>query len=115
MVGRDRFLPVKNTSDLMLIQSDLFIFENGRMVRNPTHARNSLPLIRWKEPFTNLEEFQNRIPVIPDIRELESLEIEGDVRFEGEASLKGRVTLVAHDQPIRIPAGTHLENREMIQ
>ena len=115
VVGRDRFLPVKNTSDLMLIQSDLFIFENGRMVRNPTHARNSLPLIRWKEPFTDLEEFQNRIPVIPDMRELESLEIEGDVRFEGEVFLKGRVTLVAHDQPIRIPAGTRLENREMIQ
>ena len=115
VVGRDRFLPVKNTSDLMLIQSDLFIFENGRMVRNPTHARNSLPSIRWKEPFTDLEEFQNRIPVIPDMQELESLEIEGDVRFEGEASLKGRVTLVAHHQPIRIPAGTCLENRRMVQ
>ena len=115
VVGRDRFLPVKNTSDLMLVQSGLFLFENGRMVRNPTHARKTLPLIRWQEPFTRLEEFQNRIPVIPDLLELESLEIEGDVRFEGEVSLKGRVTLIAKDRPIRIPAGTCLENREIVQ
>ena len=115
VVGRDRFLPVKNTSDLMLIQSGLFIFENGRMIRNPTRNQKTLPLIDWKAPFTDLEEFQNRIPVIPDMRELESLMMEGDVSFEGEVSLKGRVTLVGNQEPIRIPSGTCLENRQIIQ
>jgi len=115
VVGRDRFLPVKNTSDLMLIQSDLFVFENGRMIRNPTHNQKTLPSVDWKTPFTDLEEFQKRVPFIPDMRELVSLEMEGDVTFEGEVSLKGRVTLVGNEKPVRIPSGTCLENRQIIK
>ncbi|MEE8260208.1 MAG: UTP--glucose-1-phosphate uridylyltransferase [Nitrospinaceae bacterium] len=115
VVGRDRFLPVKNTSDLMLLQSGLFVFEGGRMTHHPTPNQKSLPRVTWKAPFTNLEEFQKRIPVIPDMRELESLEMEGDVCFEGEVSLKGRVTLIGNDKPVRIPSGTCLENRQIIQ
>ena len=115
VVGRDRFLPVKNTSDLMLIQSSLFVFKNGRMIRNPTYDQKILPLVDWKAPFTDLEEFQKRVPVIPDMRELVSLEMEGDVTFEGEVSLKGRVTLVGKEKPVRIPSGTCLENRQIIQ
>jgi len=115
VVGRDRFLPVKNTSDLMLIQSGWFVFEGGRMIRNPTLNQKILPRIAWKAPFTNLEEFQKRIPIIPDMRELEFLEMEGDVYFEGKVSLKGRVTLIGNDKPVRIPPGTCLENRQIIQ
>lgn len=115
VVGRDRFLPVKNTSDLMLLQSDLFVFKNGRMIHHPTLNQKKLPLVTWKAPFTNLEEFQKRIPVIPDMGELESLEMEGDVTFEGEVSLKGCVILIGNDKPIRIPSGTCLENRQIIQ
>ena len=115
VVGRDRFLPVKNTSDLMLLQSDLFVFENGRLIYRPTLNQKTLPRVTWKAPFTSLEEFQNRIPVIPDMGELESLEMEGDVAFEGNVSLKGRVTLIGNDIPIRIPSGTCLENRQIIQ
>ena len=115
VVGRDRFLPVKNTSDLMLLQSSLFVFEDGRMTRHPTPNQKKLPLVTWKAPFTNLEEFQKRIPVLPDMRELESLEMEGDITFEGEVSLKGRVILIGNDKPVRIPPGTCLENRQIIQ
>jgi UTP--glucose-1-phosphate uridylyltransferase len=115
VVGRDRFLPVKNTSDLMLLQSGLFVFESGRMNLNPTLNQKKLPLIVWKAPFTDLEEFQKRIPFIPDMRELEFLEVEGDVTFEGEVALKGRVTLIGNEKPICIPSGTCLENRQIIQ
>jgi UTP--glucose-1-phosphate uridylyltransferase len=115
VVGRDRFLPVKNTSDLMLLQSSLFVFENGLMILNPTCGRKTLPIVVWKEPFTQLEEFQKRIPVIPEMQELESLEMKGDVTFEGEVTLKGHVTLIGNDKPIRIPPGTWLENRQIIQ
>ena len=115
VVGRDRFFPVKNTSDLMLLQSDLFVFENGRIIRDHACSQKTLPLITWKAPFTDFKEFQKRIPIVPDIRELESLEMEGDVIFEGEVSLKGRVTLSGIEKPVRIPSGTCLENRQIIQ
>ncbi|NIQ01308.1 MAG: hypothetical protein GWM98_13625 [Nitrospinaceae bacterium] len=115
VVGRERFLPVKNTSDLMLIQSNLFTFRNGRMIRNPAFDGKELPLIKWASPFTHLEEFQKRIPVLPDLRDLVSLTLEGDVAFEGEVQLKGKVTLISREKPIRIPAGALLENCETVQ
>ena len=115
VVGRDRFFPVKNTSDLMLLQSNLFVFESGRIIRDSSRNHRNLPLISWKEPVTGLEEFQKRIPIVPDIQELELLEMEGDITFEGEVSLKGRVTLVGNEKPVRIPSGTCLENSQIIQ
>jgi UTP--glucose-1-phosphate uridylyltransferase len=115
VVGRDRFLPVKNTSDLLLIQSGWFVFKNGKMMRNPTINQKTLPRIEWNEPFCNLEEYRNRIPITPDMRELESLEIKGDVRFAGEVSLKGRVTLIAKEKPVIIPAGACLKNDKIVQ
>ncbi len=115
VVERDRFFPVKNTSDLMLLQSNLFVFENGRIARNSSRNQKPLPLINWKDPFTNLDEFQKRIPIIPEMQELELLEMEGDVCFEGNVSLKGRVTLVGREKPVRIPTGTCLENSQIIQ
>jgi len=115
VVERDRFFPVKNTSDLMLLQSGLFVFESGRIVHGPTYSQKTLPLITWREPFTDLEEFQKRIPIVPDIRELEFLEMEGDVTFEGEVSLKGRVILTGNEKPVRIPSGTSLINRQILQ
>ena len=115
VVGRDRFFPVKNTSDLMLLQSGLFVSKDGRIIPSPTNNQKTLPLIDWKEPFNSLEEFQKRIPVIPDIQELELLEMEGDVTFEGDVSLKGKVKLVGKDKPVRVSPGTCLENCEIIQ
>ena len=84
------------------------------MIRNPTLNQKILPRIAWKAPFTNLEEFQKRIPIIPDTWELKFLEMPGDVYFEGKISLKGRVTLIGNDKPVRIPPGTCLENRHII-
>lgn len=115
VVGRDRFLPVKNTSDLMLIQSALFDFKNGRMVKSPTRDRKILPSIIFEEPFNHLEEYQKRIPVIPDMTELDSLQLAGDVCFEGAVTLKGQVTLVGKEEPIRIAAGACLEDCRMIR
>ena len=115
VVGRERFLPVKNTSDLLLIQSNLFFLEKGRLVKNPQLNSRGLPLIRWREPFTQLEEYQKRFPVIPDLSNLESLEIEGDVRFEGAVSLKGKISLISKKEPIIIPAGSVLENQSIVQ
>jgi UDP-N-acetylglucosamine pyrophosphorylase len=64
-----------------------------------------------KDPFNDLKEYQQRIPVPPDITELNSLELQGQVRFNGKVTLKGDVRLVANKKTIRIPKGAVLENK----
>jgi UTP--glucose-1-phosphate uridylyltransferase len=110
-VSRNRFLPVKTTNDLLLIQSDQFVYIDGLLRRNPERAESGLPSIHLGEEFSRVEDYTCKIPVIPHMLELESLELDGDVRFEGEATLKGKVRLVAQNQPLVIPAGAVLENQ----
>ena len=110
-VPRSRFLPVKKTSDLLLVQSDLFGLDRGTLKRDLTVGEFDLPRINLKEPFNDLKEYQQRIPVPPDITELNSLELQGHVRFNGKVTLKGDVRLVSKKKTIRIPKGAVLENK----
>ena len=75
-----------------------------------------LPVVRsptLHEPFDDLQEFQKRIPVAPSMVELDSLEIGGEVRFNGAVTLKGTVRLIANKKSLRIPKGRVLENEDI--
>jgi UTP--glucose-1-phosphate uridylyltransferase len=112
-VPRSRFLPVKKTSDLLLVQSDLFSLNRGTLKRDPLKDRPDLPQINLKDPFDDLKQYQQRIPVPPDISGLDSLELQGEVRFNGKVTLKGNVRLVSNKKSIRIPKGAVLENKTL--
>ena len=54
-VPRSRFLPVKTTSDLLLIMSDLYMVRNGSLVMNPKRGFTSVPLVKLgDENFKNV-------------------------------------------------------------
>jgi len=113
VVSRDRFLPVKKTSDLMMLQSDLFVKEGARLVRNPDRPHSSLPVIEWDAPLDQLDEYAKRIPQVPGLLHLESLEVRGNVWFRGKAALKGRVRLISHGKPLAVPDGAVLDNQTL--
>ena len=104
-VSRERFLPVKKTDDLLLVRSNLFSLNNGKLVRNPQRKSASLPIIELGDFLQNIENFQNSFPVIPDLVNLEELKIKGAVRFEGAASLQGKVHLQGLKDELTLPAG----------
>lgn len=45
-VPRSRFLPVKKTSDLMLVMSNLYTLRNGSLVMSPQRMFPTTPLIK---------------------------------------------------------------------
>ena len=103
-VSRERFLPVKKTDDLLLVRSNLFNLDKGQLKRNPIRKSQQLPKIDLGDFLQNIENFQNSFPVIPDIVDLEELLIKGDVRFEGMASLKGKVNLDGLKKALVLPS-----------
>ena len=113
-VPRSRFLSVKKTSDLLLVQSSLYKLERGTLKRNLAAKITSLPKVHFRSPFDELKEYQKRIPVSPDITSLETLELEGQVSFKGEVTLKGNVRLISKNKSIKIPKGAVLENKEVV-
>ena len=112
-VSRDRFMPVKKTEDLFLVQSNIFNLDCGRLVRNEERKIDYLPEVKFGSPLNQLEAFQKCFPVIPDLLELELLDIAGRVFFEGSASLKGRVRLKGINKTMHIEKGRHIENESM--
>ncbi len=110
-VSRDRFMPVKKTDDLLLVQSDLFVLDKGRLVRNPDRQQSGLPSVKLGDQFTHLKDYQDRIPCIPGMLDLDSLEVTGDVRFGEDIQLQGAIKLTAlEDKPLLIPDGSVLSD-----
>ncbi|CAI5471687.1 unnamed protein product [Closterium sp. Yama58-4] len=109
-VPRSRFLPVKATSDLLLVQSDLYTVQDGLVTRNPARTAAANPTIDLGPEFKKVADFQKRFKAIPSIIELDSLKVSGDVCFGGNITLKGKVAIEApKDDKIVVADGTVLE------
>jgi UTP--glucose-1-phosphate uridylyltransferase len=112
-VSRDRFLPVKKTDDLLLVRSNLFNLDKGKLKRNLKRRLQHLPKINLGDFLQNIENFQSSFPVIPDLINLEELTITGDVRFDGIASLEGMVNLNGLKHPLTLPSGVRVVNESL--
>ncbi|KAL7312874.1 UTP-glucose-1-phosphate uridylyltransferase [Mucor circinelloides] len=111
-VPRTRFLPVKSTSDLFLVTSNLYSLVHGELVVNPQRMFNNVPLIKLGEDFKKVQNFLTRFKSIPHILELDHLTVTGDVTFGSNVELRGTVIIVAnHGERIDIPSGSILENK----
>lgn len=104
-VSRDRFLPVKKTDDLLLVRSNLFTLDKGKLKRNVSRKAQGLPTIKLGNYLQNIENFQNSFSEIPDLIDLEELIINGNVQFEGAASLKGKILLEGVQSDLILPSG----------
>ncbi|WP_114854855.1 UTP--glucose-1-phosphate uridylyltransferase [Brachybacterium sp. YJGR34] len=92
VVGRDRFLPVKATSDLLLIRSDLYTLdERAALVQQvpevPTVALASAS-------YKLIQDFEPRFPYgVPSLREAASLDVQGDWTFGPDVTVVGDAVL----------------------
>uniref|UniRef100_A0A8D3CY04 UTP--glucose-1-phosphate uridylyltransferase n=1 Tax=Scophthalmus maximus TaxID=52904 RepID=A0A8D3CY04_SCOMX len=111
-VPRSRFLPVKTSSDLLLVMSNLYSLDAGSLTMSKRREFPSTPHVKLGSSFTKVQEFLSRFENIPDMLELDHLTVSGDVTFGKNVSLKGTVIIIAnHGDRIDIPAGAMLENK----
>ncbi|KAJ4806085.1 UTP--glucose-1-phosphate uridylyltransferase [Rhynchospora pubera] len=110
-VPRSRFLPVKATSDLLLVQSDLYTLVDGFVIRNPARTNPANPSVELGPEFKKVGNFLSRFKSIPSIVELDSLKVSGDVWFGAGIILKGKVTITAKAGKLEIPDGAVIENK----
>ncbi|XP_006784029.1 UDP-glucose pyrophosphorylase 2b [Neolamprologus brichardi] len=111
-VPRSRFLPVKTTSDLLLVMSNLYSLDAGSLNMSPKREFPTTPHVKLGSSFTKVQEYLIRFESIPDMLELDHLTVSGDVTFGKNVSLKGTVIIIAnHGDRIDIPAGSMLENK----
>jgi UTP--glucose-1-phosphate uridylyltransferase len=98
-VPRSRFFPVKKCDDLLAVRSDLFILsDTGDMILNPQRRdRNKSDTIQIKldaKYFGQIDLFDDRFNSgVPSLIDCEALTIEGDVHFEADVTISGRVVI----------------------
>ncbi|XP_065833801.1 UTP--glucose-1-phosphate uridylyltransferase-like [Oscarella lobularis] len=111
-VPRSRFLPVKTTSDLLLIMSDLYDMTHGCLHMSSRRNFPTTPLVKLGSHFRKVKDFLDRFESIPKLLDLHHLTVSGDVRFGKNVTLKGTVIIIAnHGERIDIPSGAILENK----
>lgn len=112
-VDRSRFLPVKKTSDLLLVMSDLYTLKQGSLTMSPQRLFPTVPLVKLGDDhFKKVHEFLFRFESVPNILELDHLTVSGDVTFGRNVVLKGTVIIIANfGDRIDIPSGAILENK----
>jgi UTP--glucose-1-phosphate uridylyltransferase len=102
-VGRERFLPVKTTNELLLLRSDLYeLDDRARLV-----AQAPAPSITLDRNFKLVGDFCRRIPHPLGLRRATALTVCGDLSFGRDVQVVGSVE-IASDQPARIADGTVL-------
>lgn len=95
-VPRSRFLPVKSTSDLLVVQSNLYELRGGYLTMNSKRPYPTVPLVNLGDYFKKVSDYQARLKGSPDILELDQLTISGDVYIGSHVVLKGTVIIVAN-------------------
>jgi len=111
-VPRSRFLPVKSTSDLLAVQSDLYKLDHGTLIMNPERVFPSVPVVKLGSEFKYVSDYQKRLGGKINILELDHLTISGDVYLGPNVTLKGTVIIVANEgERIDIPSGAVLEDK----
>ena len=90
-VPRDRFLPVKKTSDLFLVQSNLYKKSSaGELVYQ---RQSPLPRVTFSNDYTNINSYKQLVKIIPNLLQCEELVVNGPVIFDECIPLKGKVVL----------------------
>ncbi|XP_009367124.2 UTP--glucose-1-phosphate uridylyltransferase [Pyrus x bretschneideri] len=113
-VPRSRFLPVKATSDLLLVQSDLYTLQDGFVTRNSARKNPENPTIELGPEFKKVGSYLSRFKSIPSILELDSLKVSGDVWFGAGVVLKGKVTITAKSGvKLEIPDNAVIANKDI--
>jgi UTP--glucose-1-phosphate uridylyltransferase len=109
-VGRDRFLPVKTSSDLLVLRSDAYDLEDdGRL----TKVADPTPVVDLDDKhYKIITDFDHRFPAgAPSLKEARYLRVNGDWTFEEGVHVIGEVTLEDRRAPQIITAGSTLTDQ----
>ena len=106
-VGRDRFVPVKTTNDLLVVRSDCYDLGEGHRL---DLAAASIPFVDLDPTYYKLVgDFDVRFPEgVPSLRQAGSFVVHGDWTFGAGVRVHGEAVLEAQGAPGRIAAGSVL-------
>ena len=111
LVPRGRFVPVKKTSDLLVVRSDAYDLTDDWRIELVPERDGSIPLVDLDDYFKLLGDFEERFSHgPPSLRAADRLSVSGDVAFGRDVTVRGAV-VIEHtgDERLLIEDGAVLE------
>jgi len=106
-VGRDRFIPVKTTDDLLVLRSDCYQLDDDDLVQQ---VSAHLPFVELGPEYRLIDGFEARFPDgVPSLVEATSLVVRGDWTFGADVRVVGDAELGPGGGTV--PSGTTLTGR----
>ncbi|MDO5661529.1 MAG: UTP--glucose-1-phosphate uridylyltransferase [Brachybacterium sp.] len=92
VVGRDRFLPVKATTDLLLVRSDVYTLDERMALVQQTQPTPSISLDSGS--YKLIGDFDARFPHgVPSLKDATGLDVRGDWTFGADVVVRGSAVL----------------------
>jgi UTP--glucose-1-phosphate uridylyltransferase len=107
-VPRQRFIPVKTTSDLLALWSDLYALDDDfEITIAPGRLPGDLPIELDSRFYARIDQLESRFPKsAPSLKSCTRLSVRGDVVFGEGVQCRGEVRIVHEGkEPLRIPDG----------
>jgi len=106
-VGRERFVPVKTTNDLLVLRSDVYDLGSDFVLEKVPHE---VPYVELDEDYYKLVgDFDKRFPEgAPSMKEATALRVDGDWTFGRGVRIRGAVSLQEKPGAQRIEPGAEL-------
>jgi UTP--glucose-1-phosphate uridylyltransferase len=111
-VHRSRFAPVKTTSDMLALWSDVYVLDDDmHMVVNPRREMGPVVIELDATCYRNLDDFQAAFPEgPPSLLHCRRLRMDGKLKFESGVTLGGDVLLRNKlHRTILVPGGTVIQ------
>ena len=110
-VERDRFFPVKKTSDLLLLQSNLVTKSEHGMLK--WQQKKELPTIHLSHEYQTITGYESLVKQVPDISKLRELTVKGPVIFNQALRLSGKVSIINPSSTPKAITATELINESL--
>jgi UTP--glucose-1-phosphate uridylyltransferase len=105
-VGRDRFVPVKTTNDLLVLRSDCYRLDDDAVLHQEPEA---VPFVDLDKPYKLVAGFDARFPDgVPSLKDARSLVVHGDWTFGGGVTVVGEAVVGEKGSSGRVETGTRL-------
>jgi len=111
-VPETRLLPVKTCNDLLAVRSDRFVLATGsRLIPNPETTATAFKAMLDPRYYGKIDLFNERFSNgVPSLKDCESLAIDGDVHFQKDVTIRGKVVIRNRQNlPAVVPAGAVLD------
>ena len=109
-VGRDRFAPVKTTSDLLIIRSDACVLTDDHRLELAAERNGEPPVVVLDAAHYKLVDGLEKLLAhgVPGLRQCRRLKVNGPVVFESGVVIQGDAVFDSPGpEPMRIVAGTY--------